>query len=109
MNEIDKDSSIYLTHEWLSTWWKYFGKGKKLNILLVEKARRVIGIVPLMRTEYKIGLVGMHFLETIGATNCNYIALTLPENREEATAALIAYLEKELNESKHALRFSFVP
>lgn len=35
-----EDNSIYLTHEWLSTWWKHFEEGKKLNILLIEKESR---------------------------------------------------------------------
>ena len=55
------DNSIYLTHEWLSTWWKHFGERKKLNILLIEKGRQVIGIVPLMKTEYRIGLIKLDY------------------------------------------------
>ena len=104
-----EDNSIYLTHEWLSTWWRHFGEGYKLNILLMEKDEQVIGIVPLMRTEYKVGPVKLHLLETIGAVNCNYIGLIPSENRQEAVSAFLAYLEKELAKSRLALRLSLVP
>lgn len=104
-----EDNSIYLTHEWLSTWWRHFGEGKKLNILLMEKDEQVIGIVPLMRTEYTMGPVKLPLLETIGAVNCNYIGLIPSENRQEAASAFLSYLEEELVKSRLALRFSLVP
>ncbi len=90
------DASIYLTHEWQLTWWKHFGEGNKLNILLIEKEQGVIGIIPLMKTEYRLGFIKVDALVTIAATNCNYIGLIPPESREEAMTALLAYLEKEL-------------
>ena len=102
------ESSIYLTHEWLFTWWQHFGKGKKLNILLVEKERHVIAIVPLMKTEYKALFIRFHILETIGATNYNYIGIIPPENRQEAMAALLPHLEKALS-SNLVLKLSHVP
>jgi len=102
------ESSIYLTHEWLFTWWQHFGKGKELNILLVEKERHVIAIVPLMKTEYKALFIRFHILETIGATNHNYIGIIPPENRQEAMAALLPHLEKALG-SNLVLKLIHVP
>ena len=103
------NKSIYLTHEWLSTWWKHFGERKKLNILLIEKGHQVIGIVPLMKTEYRIGLIKFNILETIGSSNCNYVGLIPPENREETIIALLGYLREELVESKLVIRLTLVP
>jgi CelD/BcsL family acetyltransferase involved in cellulose biosynthesis len=103
------DKSVFLTHEWVSTWWKHFGQGAELNIVLVEKDQEVIGIVPLMKTEYGIGPVKLRTLETIGAMDCNYAALVPAENRDEATAALLAYLEEELAKSGLFLRLDHVP
>lgn len=105
-----KDNNpIYLTHEWLLTWWKHFGEGKKLNILLIEKEGQLIGIVPLMRTEYRIGLINIHALETIGSLNCNHICLVRSGKREEAVTAFIAYLEKEFDKGELVLRLTWVP
>ena len=103
------DNSIYLTHEWLSTWWKHFGEGKKLNILLVEQDHQVIGVVPLMKSEYRIGLVKCCLLETIGSVNCNFVGVIPPEHREQAVTALLAYLEAELGHNGVVLRLTLVP
>lgn len=103
------ENSIYLTHEWLLTWWKHFREGKKLNILLIEKEDQVIGIFPLMKTEYRVGLIKLHALETIGVMGRNYVGLIPPESREEAITAFLAYLEEELAKNRLILRLNLVP
>jgi CelD/BcsL family acetyltransferase involved in cellulose biosynthesis len=103
------DNSIYITHEWLSTWWMHFGKGRKLNILLLEKGHRVIGIFPLMRTEYRIGLAKYNFLEIIGTLDCNYLGIIPPQHSEEIVSALLAYLQEQLDKNKLVLRLTQVP
>jgi len=103
------DNPIYLTHEWLSIWWKHFGEGKKLNILLIEKEGQLIGIVPLMRTEYRIGLLRISALETIGSLNCNHIGLIRSGSSEEAVSAFLTYLEEEFAKGELVLRLAWVP
>ena len=103
------EKSIYLTHEWITTWWRHFGKDKQLNILLAEKDHQAVGIVPLMKTEYKIGFLRLHALETIGPVNCNLVWLVLPESREEVMNEFLSYLEEELAKSKLVLRLTLVP
>jgi len=109
LQRCNEDSSIYLTHEWVWTWWKHFGERKKLNILVIEREGRVIGIIPLMKVDYRIGFARLRFLETIGSTNCNHVGLILAESRDEAMAAFLAYLERELVKNKLALRLTYVP
>ena len=103
------EKSIYLTHEWVTTWWRHFGKDKRLNILLAEKDHQSVGIIPLMKTEYKIGFLSLHALETIGSVNCNLVWLVLPESRDEVMTAFLSYLEEELAKSKLVLRLTLVP
>jgi len=108
LQECGDENSIYLTHEWLFTWWQHFGEGKELHILLVERDHHVIAIVPLMKTECKALFVRIHILETIGATNDNHIGIIPPENRQEAMAALLPYLEKALS-TNLVLQLRLVP
>ena len=42
------DHTVFSTWEWLSIMWKYFGKDRKLMILLAEENGKIIGIAPLM-------------------------------------------------------------
>jgi CelD/BcsL family acetyltransferase involved in cellulose biosynthesis len=109
LQQCQEDSSVYLTHEWLMTWWKYFGEGKELNVILLEKEQKVIGIVPLMKTMYKIGSIKLYVLETIGSNNCNYVWLVPSESRQDVISALLVYLGEEFSKAKLVLWLSFVP
>lgn len=44
--EASEFNDIFLTYEWLRTWWNYFGNGK-LSILLIEHSGKIISISPL--------------------------------------------------------------
>ena len=56
--------TVFLTFEWLSTWWHYFGSGKQLFIVLVKDGDRIIGAAPLMFTSKE----GFRQLSFIGGT-----------------------------------------
>ena len=103
------NNTIYLTHEWLTTWWKHFGEGKKLKVVLIEKEGQPIGIIPLMRTEYGIGLFKLRVLETIGSVNCNHIGVISSGSGEEAVSTFLASLEEELVKGESVLRIVWVP
>jgi len=102
-------ASIFLTHERISAWWRHFGSGRKLNVLLVEDGQRVIGIIPLMRTAYRLGFIKIEALETIGASNSNLIGLASSEDREKVVSAFLRYLRGELVGGGLLLRLTAIP
>jgi CelD/BcsL family acetyltransferase involved in cellulose biosynthesis len=46
LDKLTSDSP-FSTYEWLSTWWRHFGKKKRLLCLLFQKKGELIGIAPL--------------------------------------------------------------
>ncbi len=58
-------NTIALTHEWLTTWWDVFGKGRELCILLVRDGANLIGIAPLLKRRVSsigLGVTRLEFL-----------------------------------------------
>lgn len=49
--------SFFQTRDWLECYWRNFGAGRKLRVLMVHSAAKPIGIVPLVikRTETSLG------------------------------------------------------
>ena len=41
------DTSVFMTWEWLHLWWKHYGDGQELRLLVVRDAGIVVGIMPL--------------------------------------------------------------
>ena len=46
--------NIFLTWEWLYTWWTFYNKGKNLFIILVESNNRLVGIAPFYVKDERI-------------------------------------------------------
>ncbi len=103
------DNNIYLTHEWLSTWWKYYGKGKKLRIFLIKYKDDLVGIFPLMSCCYSVGPFKVNILENIGSTYSDYSGAILAERHEEAIAAFLNHLCKIKMDGNRALMISQIP
>ena len=38
---------VFLTHEWMSTWWKHLRETRQLSIVTARESGRLIGIMPL--------------------------------------------------------------
>jgi hypothetical protein len=115
-NEIlrrSKDDSFWLTWEHLSTYWKYFGKERKLRILLIEdQKRRIIAIAPLRQLRYNFGSpiirtmkepmgelslratspIGYTVIEPLGYKSTDYTGIILTEREAECLARFFNYL-----------------
>jgi CelD/BcsL family acetyltransferase involved in cellulose biosynthesis len=109
LHSAGREDTIYLTPEWLSTWWRHFGEGRELHVLLFERRGRVVGAVPLMITEYRLGMARFRLVESVGAMNSNYAWVVSPENREKVASAFLSYLGGVLRNDGLVLRLSLIP
>jgi CelD/BcsL family acetyltransferase involved in cellulose biosynthesis len=60
-------NSLFLTWEWIATWWRVYGKTASLNVLVVRDSGALVGIAPLKRVTARV--LGQEFdrIEFIGS------------------------------------------
>jgi len=88
-----RDNNIFLTWEWLSTWWKHYGKESHLMILLAEEQNKIIAIAPLMHSVYRVFGFKLRKIEFIGASkHSDYSNFILTEKKTECLKLFINYL-----------------
>lgn len=101
-------SNIFLTREWLRTWWDYYGDNKELLILVVEDKKGVCGIAPLYLSkqalapglyEKVIRLIGD---EAVGSELLEVIIH--PRRLVDTVTAIVEYLWKEIEWDRMSLR-----
>ena len=102
------DNDIFLTWEWLFYWWKYYGEGKKLRILLAKEGNRIRGIAPLMQSRYKYGLLSVNVLENICTINCDRSGLIYSPENNSAVAVFMKYFTELIDKEKLLVRISQV-
>lgn len=90
----NSDHTIFSTWEWVSTWWKYFGKNKQLKVLLAEENNKIIGIAPFMYSFSSRYGTRFAKLEFIGTPHSDYNDFLIVDKREECLKLFIDYLRR---------------
>jgi hypothetical protein len=97
--ERSRDKDIFLTWEYLSTYWKHFGKEKKLRILCTEDENKIIAIAPLRQSRYGFprGPFGYNVIEPMGyrgltPEGADYTGFIITERGTECLKLFLNYL-----------------
>jgi len=97
--ESSTSDCVFLTWEWLHTWWKHLGAGRQLDLIAVRQGEELIGLAPLMVRRPRLGRLipcrTREFLGT-GSVGSDYLDVIVRRGREsEALDALAAHLARE--------------
>ena len=76
-----EDNNVFLTWEWLSTWWRHYGKGRELVRLLALEEENILAVAPLMFSSYEFFGFKLKKLEFLGAEHTDYCNFILAERR----------------------------
>jgi CelD/BcsL family acetyltransferase involved in cellulose biosynthesis len=88
------DNAVFSTWEWATCWWKHFGEGRRLRVLVAENGGRAIAIAPLMLSNYKYMRFGkLRKIEFLGSPQSDYNHLILSENQSECTRLFVKHIE----------------
>jgi CelD/BcsL family acetyltransferase involved in cellulose biosynthesis len=90
--------NIFLTWDWLFCWWKHFGRGKGLQILLAKNDQeKIMGIAPLYVTEERWGWQNLWQLKLLGTEpiSSEYLDfLASPLNAKAVISEFLTHLAK---------------
>src|SRR5690349_19277347 len=87
--------TVFLTHEWLSSWWRHLSEGRRLSILLARENGDLIGILPVARRQPQYARMMPRLLEFLGSglIGSDYLDLIARKGREtDVSSAFADYL-----------------
>jgi len=90
--ESSASDCIFLTWEWLTTWWKHLGQGRSLDVITVRQDGELIGLAPLAIGPLPGRLVprrARHFLGA-GAVGSDYMDVIARAGRESEVVDALA-------------------
>lgn len=99
----------YLSFEWVRSWAAHFGMDGRLRVIAVEKDLSLVGVMPLMLTDYRLWPFKLEALETVGKESRNLVALLSPDHGSEVLQALASCLMGGLLDGRRILRIALVP
>ena len=84
---------IFVSFEWISAWWKAFGRANKLFILKVTDAgRRIVAIAPLMKTRVFFMGLPVRCISFIYNDNASRTDFIVDKDHPAAVNGIIAFL-----------------
>src|SRR5262249_23947044 len=90
-------ASVFLTHEWLSSWWRHLSEGRRLSILLARENGNLLGILPVARRQPQLARMMPTMLEFLGSgvIGSHYLDLIARKGSEaDVSSALAAYTHR---------------
>ncbi len=90
---------IFLTWDWVKTWWLFFGEGRELWLLTArDEQGRLLGIGPWMREEYRKAGLKLGMLAFIGTGPVCPVLLNIiarAADKEEVYRAFLSFLSDQ--------------
>jgi len=106
---VEKSTSncVFLTHEWLSTWWKHMAEDRRLSIVTARDGGKLVGILPLAERKAQYTRMMPRVLEFIGSgvIGSDYLDAIVDREYEPSVIAAFAHY---LNESPLMLQLNQV-
>jgi CelD/BcsL family acetyltransferase involved in cellulose biosynthesis len=65
--ETSTSNCVFLTHEWLFTWWKHLAEGRELSILAARENGQLVGVLPVALRPPQYSRLIPRSLEFIGS------------------------------------------
>lgn len=79
-----EDASIFVSWDWQYYWWRHYGRGQKLRLVIARQGERVVGILPLYIKTIKLFRVVpvkvLQFIGTGGDTSPEYLGPVIDSN-----------------------------
>ena len=99
---LSEQNNIFLTWEWLYSWWQIFNKNKTLYLFAGYKNDDIVAIYPfcliITRTFWKSKIRQVGFLGTEKISSEYLDIICMPEYKQESIECLLKYLIKHDNE-----------
>lgn len=103
------DGNPFLTWEWQYNWWKHFGKGRSLNIILARRNDEIVAIFPFMREQFGVGQLKIQELNSISYDIGDYGGFILGDGSDDAVEVVADYLAEQAGKANTAVKISRVP
>jgi CelD/BcsL family acetyltransferase involved in cellulose biosynthesis len=95
------DNNPFLTYEWLTSWWKHFGKGRELKLFTTEREGAVSLAVPVMYSPCKVFGSRRRKAEFVASGDSDYQSFLI-SNFQEAARYVNQLMESIMEDSKDA-------
>jgi CelD/BcsL family acetyltransferase involved in cellulose biosynthesis len=101
--------NVFRRWEWISTWWKWFGKGRKLYVLTLTRGSELVCVAPLYLARTRLGGRRLAWIGDGGPTCPEYLGPIIHKDHAEAVVEAIADHLRDASRTWTEISFPDVP
>lgn len=90
------DNHVFLTLEWLETWWKHLGSGRELLLLAAVDNGKILAVAPLMATTYSLLGFKLRNIEFVGAPDSDYQSFLLIADSSRCAKMIMDHVKEQV-------------
>ncbi len=88
------DGSLYMTFSWCQIWWRHYGAGRELRLIIVRADEELAGVLPFFIDRLWLPVGGARVAKLVGSDST--VALVEPPVRPGVAAEAFALAMKQL-------------
>lgn len=106
---LDTDGDIFSSYDWCRIWWKHYGSGRLLRVLVFRQQGRLVGLAPMFIERIGIGPLAVRIAKPISADFIvDVFALPVPaRSSQEIYRQIVSYFVA--TERCDVIWFGFTP
>ena len=98
LDTVSQSSTVFMTPSWVLSWWKCFGEGKQLSMLLLMSEDRLLGIAPLTIAEQRTFGYRSRLLRFLGTGVSDHLDFCFrPEYQRDGLRHVLDYVMTALD------------
>jgi len=87
------DNHVFLTWEWISSWWKFYGAKRRFLLVTVSNGKKILAAAPLMSSRYKFYELELRKIEFAATPASDYHSFLLTGKKPEYAGLMIGYAD----------------
>jgi CelD/BcsL family acetyltransferase involved in cellulose biosynthesis len=88
------DNHVFLTSEWLTTWWKHYGKNRELILLALEDDGKICSVAPLMGSTFPAFGMKLKRIEFMGSPASDYHTFIISNPAADKLNLILEYVKQ---------------
>ncbi len=101
--------NVFRRWEWVTTWWKWFGKGRELYLLRLTLGQKLVGIAPLCVARARLGGTKLAWIGEGGPTCPEYLGPIVHRDHASAVVEAMASHFRHADKNWDCISFPDVP
>jgi CelD/BcsL family acetyltransferase involved in cellulose biosynthesis len=93
-----KDNHVFLSWEWLSSWWKHYGQKREFFLVTVIDGDKILAAAPLMISRYNLYGIKLKKIEFIATPASDYHTFLLTDKKTDHVRMMLNYVEQNAME-----------